>query len=93
MDPGCKLELCRIPISMQGTEHSKAMGGIGPRAYQGAKGNGFRGNAREDIERVSRNGIREVRDDSNAVPGIRGFVRRCVSRRSSMRKSRGRFRT
>jgi hypothetical protein len=42
---------------------------------------------------VSRNGIREVRDDSDAVPGVRSFVRRCVSGWGGMRKSRGRIRT
>jgi hypothetical protein len=56
------------------------------------KGNRFRGNTREDIERVSRNGIRKVRDDGNAVPGIRSLVQRCVSGWSSVRKSRGRIR-
>ena len=57
------------------------------------KGDRFRGNAREDIKRVSRDGIREVRDDSNAVPGIRSLVCGGVSRQSGMRKSRGRVRT
>jgi len=47
----------------------------------------------KDIKRMSGNSIGKVRDDSNAVPGIRSLVRRCISRRSSVRKSRGRFRT
>jgi len=42
---------------------------------------------------LSRNSVREVRDDSYAVPGIGSLVDRCVSRRGGMRKSRGRVRT
>ena len=38
----------------------------------------------EDIKGVSRNGIREVRDDSNAVSGIGGLIRGCISRRSGI---------
>jgi hypothetical protein len=48
---------------------------------------------REDIKRVSRNSIREVGDDSDAVPSIRCLVGRCISRQRSVRKSRGRIRT
>jgi len=48
---------------------------------------------REDIKGVSRNSIREVRDNSNAVPAIGGFIEGCLSRQRSVRKSRGRFRT
>jgi hypothetical protein len=54
---------------------------------------GLRGKAREDIKRVSRNGIGEVRDDCKAVPGIRGFVGRCINEWQCVRKSRGRVRT
>jgi hypothetical protein len=36
--------------------------------------------------------VREVRDYSNAVPGIRGFVTRRVNGWGGMRKSRGRVR-
>jgi hypothetical protein len=53
----------------------------------------FRGKAREDINRVSRNGIRKVRDNSKAVPGIGGFIGRHVNRWRGERKSRGRVRT
>ena len=42
---------------------------------------------------MSGNGIREVRDDRNAVPSIRGLIGRCVIRRGGIRKSRGRIRT
>jgi hypothetical protein len=50
------------------------------------------GNTGENIKRVSWNNVREARDYSNAVPGIRSIVGRHVSGRGSMRKSRGRFR-
>ena len=52
----------------------------------------FRGKAREDIKRVSRNGIGEVRDDCKAVSGIRGFIGRCINGWQCSRKSRGRVR-
>jgi hypothetical protein len=48
---------------------------------------------RKNIKRVSSNGIRELRNDSKAVPGIRSLIRRCVSRWGGIRKSRGRIRT
>ena len=48
---------------------------------------------REDIKGVSENGIRELRHDSDAVPGIGSLVGRCVNRQRGMRKSRGRIRT
>jgi hypothetical protein len=67
-------EFGRITVSMSGTELSKAVSSIRPRAHKGAKGSGFGGNTGENIKRVSGNGIREVRDDSNAVPSIRSFV-------------------
>jgi hypothetical protein len=47
----------------------------------------------EDIKGVSRNSVREVRDNSNAVSSIGGFIGRCVNRWRSVRKSRGRVRT
>jgi hypothetical protein len=62
-------------------------------AHKGADGDGFRGNARKDIKRVSRNGIGEVRDYGNAVPGIGGLIGRGVNGWGSVRKSRGRVRT
>jgi hypothetical protein len=42
--------------------------------HKGANGNGFRGNAGKDIKGMSWDNIREVRDHSNAVPGIRSLV-------------------
>ena len=69
-----KPKLCGVSISASGAEVSKAVSSIGPGAYKGAKGNRFRGNAGENVKRVSRNGIGEVRDDCNAVPTIRSFI-------------------
>ena len=69
------------------------MGSIQPGAHKGAKSNGFRSNTGENIKRVSRNNVGEVRDYSNAVPGIGSLIHRGVNRWGSMRKSRGRFRT
>ena len=85
-------ELCVIPVSVSGVELGKAMGSIWPAAHEGVKGNGFRGNAREDIKGVSWNGIGEVRDYGNAVPGIRSLVGRSVNGWRGMRKNRGRVR-
>jgi hypothetical protein len=42
---------------------------------------------------MSRDDVREVRDYSNAVPGVRSLVGRGVDGRGRMRKSRGRVRT
>jgi len=42
--------------------------------HKGAKGKGVGGNAGKNIKRVSGNDIREVRDDSNAVLGIRSLI-------------------
>jgi len=67
-------EFGRIAVSTSGMELSKAVSSIRPRVHKGAKGSGFGGNTGENIKRVSRNGIREVRDNSNAVPSIRSFV-------------------
>jgi len=67
-------KLARVAISASGMELGEAVGSVGPRAHEGAKSNGFRGNAGKDIKRVSRNGIGEVRDDCDAVPGIRSLV-------------------
>jgi hypothetical protein len=82
-----------VPISTLGAELSKAMSGIGLRAHKRAKSKGFRGNAGEDIKRMSRNGIGKVRDDGDAVPSIRSLIRGHVSRWGGVRKSRGRIRT
>jgi hypothetical protein len=56
-----KPELCGVSISASGMELGKAVNSIWPTAHKGAKGNGFGGNAREDIKGVSGNDIREVR--------------------------------
>jgi hypothetical protein len=88
-----KPELCGVSISAPGAEVSKAMSSIGPTAHKGAKGNWFRGNAWKDIKRMGWDDVREVRDHSNAVPGIRSLVTRGVNGRDRMRKSRGRVRT
>jgi hypothetical protein len=69
------------------------MSSIGPTAHKGAKGNWFRGNAGEDINGMSGDNVREVRDYSNAVPGVRSLVGRCVNGWSRVGKSRGRVRT
>ena len=86
-------EFCIVSVSASRTELSKVMGSIWPAAHKGAKGNGFRGNAGEDVKGVSGDDVREVRDYGNAVPGIGGFVGRGVNGRGRVRKSRGRVRT
>ena len=86
-------EFCIISISTLGVELSEAMGSIGPRTHERAQSNRFRGNAGENIKGMGRDNVREVRDHSNAVPGIGGIIGGRVSRRGSVRKSRGRFRT
>ena len=67
-------ESCIIPIRTLGAELSEAVSSIQPRAHKGTKGDRFGGNAGENIKGVSRDGIGKVRDDSNAVPGIRSLV-------------------
>jgi hypothetical protein len=52
----------------------------------------LRSKVREDVKRVSRNSIGEVRDNSNTILGIRGLVGRCINGWGGMRKSRGRVR-
>jgi hypothetical protein len=86
-------ELCGVSINASGPELGKAMSSIWPTAHKGAKGNGFKGNARKDIKRMSGDDIGEVRDYSNAVPDIRSLVGWCVNGRGGMRKSGGRVRT
>jgi hypothetical protein len=88
-----KPELCGVSISAPGVKLGKAVSSIGPTAHKGAKGNWFRGNAWKDIKRMGRDNVREVRDHSNAVPGIRSLVTRGVNGWGRMRKSRGRVRT
>jgi len=60
MAPRGEKELCVVTVSALRTELSKAVGSIRPTAHEGAKGNGFGGNAGEDIKGVSRNNVREV---------------------------------
>ena len=86
-------ELCGISISASGAEIGKVMSSIWPMAHKGAKGNGFRGNTRKDVKGVSVYNIGEVRDHSDAVPGVGSLVGRGVNGWCSMRKSRGRVRT
>jgi hypothetical protein len=76
-----------------GAEVGKAMSSIGPTAHKGAKGNWFRGNAGKDIKRMSGDNVREVRDYSNAVPGVGSLVGGCINGWGRVRKSRGRVRT
>jgi hypothetical protein len=76
-----------------GAELGKVVSSIRPSTHKGANGNGFGGNAGEDIKGMSGDNVREVRDHSNAVPGIGSLIARGVNGRRSMRKSRGRVRT
>jgi len=93
MPSGGRPELCGVSISASGVKVGKAVSSIWPATHKGAKGNGFGGNVREDIKGMSRNNVREARDHSNAVPGIRSLVGRSVNGWCGMRKSRGRVRT
>ena len=93
MAPRGKPKLCGITVSASGAELSKMVHSIWPGAHEGAKGNGFRGNTGEDVKGMSRNNVREVRDYSNAVPGIGSLVGGCVNGWGRVRKSRGRVRT
>ena len=88
-----KPEFHGILISALRAELGKAVSSIWPAAHKRAEGNGFRGNMREDIKRMSRNNVREVRDHGDAVPGVGSLIGRGVNGRCSMRKSRGRIRT
>jgi hypothetical protein len=78
---------------MSRAELGKAVSSVWPTAHEGSKGNGFRGNAGEDIKGMSGDNVREVRDYSNAVPGVRSLVGGCVNGWGRVRKSRGRVRT
>jgi len=68
------LEFGRVAICTTGVELSKAVSSIWLRVHKGPKGNGFRGNAGENIKGVSGDGIGEVRDDGNAVPSVRSLI-------------------
>jgi hypothetical protein len=91
--PRGKPKLCGISVSTTRAKLGEAMGSVRPVAHKGLKGNGFRGNTREDVKRMSGDNIREVRDYGNAVPGIGSLIRGCVNGRGRVRKSRGRVRT
>jgi hypothetical protein len=93
MPPRGRPELCGVSISASGAEVGKVMSSIGPTVHKGAKGNWFGGDAWKDIKGMSGDNVREVRDYSNAVPGIRSLVSGCVNERGRVRKSRGRVRT
>jgi hypothetical protein len=88
-----KPKLCGISVSAPRAELSKVVSSVWPGMHKRTEGNGFRGNAGKDIKGVSRDDIREVRDYSNAVPGIGSFIGRSVNGWCGMRKSRGRVRT
>jgi hypothetical protein len=90
---GSEPELCGISISLSGAKLSKVMRGIGPGMHKGTHSHRFRSDVGENIKGMSRDNVREIRDHSDAVPGIRSIVGRHVSGWGSMRKSRGRFRT
>jgi len=85
-------KLCGVSISASGTELSEAVSSVWPAVHKGTKSKGFRGNAGQDVKGVSGNDIREVRDYSNAVPGIGSLIGRGVNRWGRVRKSRGRVR-
>jgi hypothetical protein len=88
-----KPKLCGVSISASRVELSKAVGSVRPGAHKGAESDRFGGNVKEDIKGMSGDNVRKVRDHSNAVPGIRSLVRRCVNGWGGVRKSRGRVRT
>jgi hypothetical protein len=85
-------ELCVFPVSASGVELGEAMGSVWPGLHKGMETEGFRGNARKDIKRVSRDNVREVGDYGKAVPSVGGFVGRGVDGWGRVRKSRGRVR-
>jgi hypothetical protein len=87
-----KPQLCRVSISASGAELSKAVSSVWLGAHKRIKSNGFRGNTGKDIEGMSGDNVREVRDYGNAVPGIRSLVGRSVNGWRGMRKNRGRVR-
>jgi hypothetical protein len=91
--PRSKPELCRVSVSTLRAELSKVVSSVRPGAHKRAKGNGFRGNAGKDIKGMGGDNIGEVRDYSNAVPGIGSLIGRSVNRQCGMRKSRGRVKT
>ena len=67
-------EFCGISVSTLRAKLSKAMRSIGPRMHKGMHSQGFRSDVGKDIKGMGGDDIREVRDYSNAVPGIRSLV-------------------
>jgi hypothetical protein len=91
--PRGKPKLCGISVSTTRAKLGEAIDSVRPAAHKGSKGNGFRGNAGEDVKRMSRDNVREVRDYGNAVSSIGSLVCGCVNGQGRVRKSRGRVRT
>jgi hypothetical protein len=87
-----KLKLGVIAVSAKGAELGKTMRGIRWGTQQGSKTERFWFDTGEDIKGVSGDDVREARDYSNAVPGVRR-VKEGIGIRRRGRKSRGRFRT
>ena len=90
---GHKLELYRIVVSPIGAEVRKVVSRVRPRVQERLEAEGFWSKARENVKRMSGNGIWEVGDGGEAVPHIGSLIRGCVGRQGGMRKSRGRIRT
>jgi hypothetical protein len=88
-----KPKLCEVSVSASRMELGKAVSRVRPAAHKGVDSNRFRGNTGKDIKGMGGDNVREVRDYSNAVPGIGSLLRRGVNGWSGMRKSRGRVRT
>jgi hypothetical protein len=92
MEVGCQAELPIVSICMVGMKGAEMMCIIGPRSHKATKVKGFRGKAQEDIKWVSRNDVRDFRDNGRGrwghIPGLGGRV--SIGR--ARRKSRGRVR-
>jgi hypothetical protein len=91
--PRGKPELYRVSISLLGAEIGKAMSSVWLVAHEGVKGKGLGGNVGENIQGMSGDNVREVRDYGNAVLRIGSLVGRGVNGWGRVRKSRGRVRT
>jgi hypothetical protein len=88
----CRPKLHKTTISMQGTE--LGMRSIRPETQEGFKGKGFRSNMGKDVKGMSGDNVREGRDYSDAVSGIRYFKEGSViGGEGRRRKSRGRVRS
>ena len=85
-------EFCEVSISMSRAELGEAMGSIRPGMHKGMHCQGFRSDVGKDIKGMGGDDVREVRDYSNAVPGVRSLVGGRVNGQGRMRKSRGRVR-